>query len=90
MNAKITNKIEKALCRARFSKTSIRILSFKCQNTENFVRDSYFWLISVGEKPTYFRTFVTDRNQVDFGWIGGIGSVSIEKRDKTDGLGSEE
>ena len=29
-------------------------------------------LTSVGENPTYFRTFATDRKQVDFGYKNGV------------------
>uniref|UniRef100_UPI003FEF5953 hypothetical protein n=1 Tax=Alistipes shahii TaxID=328814 RepID=UPI003FEF5953 len=40
----------------------------------------FFWLqnlrdcilLSVGENPTYFRTFATDRKQVDFGREKGV------------------
>ena len=37
-----------------------------------FVNVSCFQLTSVGENPTYFRTFATDRKQVDFGREKGV------------------
>lgn len=43
--------------------------SFGCKI---FVSASCFQLTSVGENPTYFRTFATDRKQVDFGREKGV------------------
>lgn len=43
--------------------------SFGCKI---FVSASCFQLTSVGENPTYFRTFATDRKQVDFGQEKGV------------------
>ena len=40
------------------------VCSFGCKI---FVSASCFQLTSVGENPAYFRTFATDRKQVDFG-----------------------
>lgn len=40
------------------------VFSFGCKI---FVTASCFQLTSVGENPTYFRTFAMDRKQVDFG-----------------------
>ena len=62
--------------------------SFGCKI---FVTASCFQLISVGENPAYFRTFATDRKQVDFGREREfpVGSDSSEKCGKTDGFGPE-
>ena len=65
------------------------VFSFGCKI---FVSASCFQLTSVGENPTYFRTFATDRKQVDFGREKGgfpIGSDSSEKCGKTDGFWPE-
>ncbi len=63
--------------------------SFGCKI---FVTASCFQLTVVGQNPTYFRTFATDRQQVDFGREKGVfpvGSDSSEKCSKTDGFWPE-
>ena len=51
------------------STNDITYFSFGCKI---FVAASCFQLTSVGENPTYFRTFATDRKQVDFGREKGV------------------
>ena len=65
------------------------VFSFGCKI---FVTASYFQLTSVGENSVDFRTFATDRKQVDFGQEKGVFQlvlIQVKSAAKQDGFWPE-